>query len=480
MGGSALGGTARPAISGLMPQGGQRIGNQIVPSGYELNDQSQIVAQSPKQGSAMPEMPKQPNLLSLSGKGQYAPLSAQGSFNVNQAAAGGLQQAMQGTQAGMGYQAQGVAPTGYQASAANAALYRPSSMTSEGYQATGPSAQGYSASTLGSTPSVSAQNVRAGQLAGRDLSAYTNPFETNVVDAALGDIERSRQMAANQLGAQASAAGAFGGSRQGIAEAETNRAFAEQAAKTASGLRQAGFTQAQGMAQADIGTAQQAALANQQAGLQAGTTTAQLQQQGALSNQAALNAAGQFGASAQNLASQQAAAAQNQAAQFGATAANQAAAANMAAQNQAGQFGATSLNQMALSNQAAQNQASQFGAQQAMTAQQLNQMAGLQANQQRLGAASQMGQLGQQAFNTGQAISQQQMQQGLMQQGLQQALIDAARGQYAGFTGAPHQALALPLAALGAQPDQSTTTQTRNPGLFDYLSLGLGTWAQSR
>ncbi len=112
-----------------------------------------------------------------------------------------------------------------------------------------------------------------------------------------------------------------------------------------------------------------------------------------------------------------------------------------------------------------------------MTAQQLNQMAGLQGAQQRLGAASQMGQLGQQAFNTSQAIQQQQMQQGLMQQGLQQSLIDAARGQYAGFTGAPQAALSLPLAALGAQPNQSTTTQQKNPGLFDYLSLGASAFA---
>lgn len=409
MGGSALGGMARPAISGLMPQGGQRIGNQIVPSGYELNDQSQIVAQSPKQGSAMPEMPKQPNLLSLSGKGQYAPLSAQGNFNVNQAAAGGLQQAMQGTQAGMGFQAQGVRPTSYSAARAGS--------------------QGYNAATIGSTPTVGAQNIRAGQLAGRNLSAYTNPYESQVVDQSLADLERTRLMQQNQLGAQASAAGAFGGSRQGIAEAETNRAFADQAARTASGLRQAGFQNAQQMAGQDIATQMQAALANQQAGLQAGTTTANLQQQAAIASQAAQNQARQFGAGAANVAS--------------------------------------------LQNMAAQNQARQFGAQQAMTAQQLNQMAGLQANQQRLGAASQMGQLGQQAFSTGQAISQQQMQQGLMQQGLQQALIDAARGQYAGYAGAPQAALAAPLAALGVTPTPQTTTQSKQPGIFDYLSLGL-------
>ena len=274
---------------------------------------------------------------------RFAPLAPQGNFNVNQAAAGGLQQAMRGTQAGMGYQAQGVRPVGFSA----------------------------------------AQMGPAGQVAGANLSAYTNPYETQVVDQSLADLERTRLMQQNQLGAQASAAGAFGGSRQGIAEAETNRAFADQAARTASGLRQAGFQNAQQMAGQDIGRQMQ----------------------------------------------------------------------------------------VASTNQAALNQARQFGAQQGMTAQQLNQMAGLQANQQRLGAASQMGQLGQQAFGTGQAIQQQQMQQGLMQQGLQQALIDAARGQYAGFTGAPQQALSLPLAALGAQPNQSTTTQQKNPGLFDYLGL---------
>ena len=400
------------------------------------------------------------------------PLQPQVGFNVNQASAGALQQAMQGTQAGMGFQAPAVQPTGFQPSTASALGYTPSAMTFANYAATDPTAQGYSAATLGGTPTVSAQNVQAGQLAGRNLGAYTNPYESQVVDQALGDIERSRLMASNQLGAQASAAGAFGGSRQGIAEAETNRAFAEQAARTASGLRQAGFTQAQQMAQQDIGTAQQAALANQQAALQAGTTTAQFRQQGGLANQAALNAASQFGASAQNVAAQQAAAQSTAASQFGASAANQAAAANMAAQNQAAQFGSTAANQMALANQAAINQASQFGAQQGMTAQQLNQMAALNANQQRLGAASQLGGLSQQAFGVGQTIQQQQAQQGLLQQGIQQALIDAARQQYAGYTGAPTQALQAPLAALGVTPNQSTTTESVQPGLLNYLQLG--------
>jgi hypothetical protein len=257
-------------------------------------------------------------------------------------------------------------------------------------------------------------------------------------------------MAQNQLGAQATASNAFGGSRQGIAEAETNRAFADQAARTASGLRQAGYTQAQQMALQDIGASNQAALANQQANLAAGTTTAGFGQQSNLANQAALNQAGQFGASA----------------------ANQAAAANMAAQNQAAQFGSSAANQMALTNQAAQNQANQFGATQAMSAQLANQAALAGANQQNLASAAQMGNLANQAFGTGQAIQQQQGQAGLLQQSMQQALIDAAKAQYAGYQGAPLAALSAPIAALQNTPNQSIQTDSMKPGLFNYLQVG--------
>ena len=83
-----------------------------------------------------------------------------------------------------------------------------------------------------------------------------------------------------------------------------------------------------------------------------------------------------------------------------------------------------------------------------------------------------MGALGQQAFNTGQAIQNQQSQQGILQQGMQQALIDAAKAQYAGYTGSPMQALSAPLAALGSVPNQSTQTDSMKPGLFNYLQLG--------
>ncbi len=129
---------------------------------------------------------------------------------------------------------------------------------------------------------------------------------------------------------------------------------------------------------------------------------------------------------------------------------------------------------MSLANQAALNQAGQFGATQTMSAQLANQAAAAQANQQNLGAAAQMGALGQQAFGTGQAIQQQQSQQGLLQQGIQQALIDAAKQQYAGYTGAPTAALNAPLAALGVTPVPQSQTNSMKPGLFNYLQLGAG------
>jgi hypothetical protein len=90
------------------------------------------------------------------------------------------------------------------------------------------------------------------------MQAYTNPYEEQVVNQALSDIERSRQMAQTQGAAQAVAAKAFGGSRQGVAEAETNRAAFDQAGRTAAQLRSAGFETAAGLGSRDIAAAQQA------------------------------------------------------------------------------------------------------------------------------------------------------------------------------------------------------------------------------
>ena len=184
-----------------------------------------------------------------------------------------------------------------------------------------------------------------GQLKNNTLAGYMNPYTTGAIDAAMGDIDRTRQQQINQIGAAAGQAGAFGGSRHGVAEALTNEAATRQMANTAANMRNNAWGQAQNAAMYDIGNR-----------VQAGQNLANLSQQG---------------------------------------------------------------------------------------------------------------------FGMGQAINQQQLQQGSIQQALQQELINAAKSQWAGFTGAPAQSLQYPLAALGTVPVPQKSETTKTPGIFDILGLGL-------
>ena len=171
---------------------------------------------------------------------------------------------------------------------------------------------------FGYTPdSVAAQQAVGG------IQTYMNPYTDSVINASMGDLERQRQMQMNQMGAQASAAGAFGGSREGVAQALTNEGFARQGGLLSSGLRQQGFNTALGASQFDVSNNMQADLANQAARARAEEfgqgTTFQAQQ----ANQAAQAAADQFNKSQAlkaRLANQAAAA---QAAQIRAQAASQ-------------------------------------------------------------------------------------------------------------------------------------------------------------
>lgn len=179
--------------------------------------------------------------------------------------------------------------------------------------------------------------------AGPNIGRFMNPYTNMVTGQTLQDLERQRQMAINTTGQQAQQAGAFGGSRQGVAEALTNEAFARQGAQTFGNLQQQGFNTA-------LGAAQQ----QQQLGLQ---------------------------------------------------------------------------------------------------------------------AAGQMGNLANLGFGFGQQIGQQQAQQGMQQQAVQQALIDAARSQFGAYSAQPGQSQQYLGQAIGVSPVPQTQTTSRQPGLFDYLTL---------
>lgn len=129
---------------------------------------------------------------------------------------------------------------------------------------------------------AAAQIGPAAQISGADIGQYMSPYQQGVIEASLRTLGGAQEQALDQLSAQATAAKAFGGSRQGVAEAETRKAYGQQASDLVTQQMQQAFQNAQAAAQSDI--AARNAFAAQQA---------QLQQQANLANQqAAAQAAG--------------------------------------------------------------------------------------------------------------------------------------------------------------------------------------------
>lgn len=188
-------------------------------------------------------------------------------------------------------------------------------------------------------------------------SSYMSPYMQNVVDIQKREAQRQADIAATQRGAQAVGAGAFGGSRQAIMEAEAQRNLAQQMGDIQARGSQAAYEQAAqqfqtdearnlAMQQSNIQAQLQAALANQQTGLAA-----------ALANQA------------KSLEAQQMA-------------------------EQARQFGAESQMRAALSNQAKRLEAQQLAEQ----SRQFGADVGLRGLQSAMQGAGQLGMLGQTQF----------------------------------------------------------------------------------
>ena len=263
------------------------------------------------------------------------------------------------TNAATPVQAQGFNPATFQASQAQAALM--------------PSAQGYDAAT-----------------AAQNMGSYQNPYTEQVIDAGLNDLNRSYQMSLSGIGARAAGAGAYGGSRQGVAEAEAAKNFMDSAGQLSAGLRSQGFNTAAGLGQGDA---------------------------------ASQNASRAFGAGSQN-----AAASQNS------QLATQAALANAASQNAALEASANAM-----------NQSGEFNAQQANAVNQANVASQLAAGQAFGGLAGQTQTLGMNSANALAGIGQQ-------QQGLNQAQMDLNYGDFLQEYNYPYQALALRQSAIGQTP----------------------------
>ena len=105
---------------------------------------------------------------------------------------------------------------------------------------------------------------------------FMSPFTEEVIDTTLADIAEQGAKQQAQLGAASVGQGAFGGSRQGIAQGEIAANVADQQARTAGQLRSQGFAQAQNLAQ----QAARQQLAQAQLGGQLGVSQAGLGQLG--------------------------------------------------------------------------------------------------------------------------------------------------------------------------------------------------------
>ena len=355
---------------------------------------------------------------------------------------------------------------------------------------------------------VKAQQVSSGQsTTGRFtdpnvVQSYMSPYMQNVVEIQKREAQRQADIAATQRGAAAVRAGAFGGSRQAIENAEAQRNLATQMGDIQAKGSQAAFEQAAqqfqtdearnlAMQQENVRAKLQAALANQQTGLAAALAN----QSKNLEAQQMAEQSKQFGAGrgmqaalANQQAAMQAQQAREQSRQFGAETGLRGALANQQALLEAGrlveqsrQFGSEADLRSALANQAKMLEASQLGEQSrqfgaeygmrgldaALRAQQEAQRMGEQSRQfgadVGLRGAAQLGQLGQQQFGQARDIIGMQATAGAERQAMLQRKLQQDYEDFLAQKRFPYQQAQFAQEMLRGMPMQSTESIYRAP-----------------
>lgn len=328
------------------------------------------------------------------------------------------------------------------------------------------------------------RDVRPRSLLDTDIGAYQNPFQSQVIDNTLDDLNRARQLQIQSDQDAAIGRGAFGGSRSALLESETNRNFAEQAAKAAGNLRAQGFDKATGLAGQDIGRQFEAdrfmsdadraiAMQNASFGQQAG-----LARQGLLGdvslNQARLDQqAGLAGMDAANRRALQQGQFQQQAGMADMDAFNRAAMQDAQFRQQAGMAGADAYNRAG--SQQAQLDASRFAANQNALNQMnmgmfdaANRAAFMQPELDMRNRQFQAGLLGNQLSDQYRSLG---MLSGIgsQQQGLQQRGMDAGYNEFLRAIGYGPQQLGLLAQGVSALPTQTNTTSSNSPSTLSQI-----------
>jgi hypothetical protein len=285
--------------------------------------------------------------------------------------------------------------------------------------------QGAATAAQNARQSVAAAQQMLGGTTGQfdpgGIGAFMSQYEDQAVQQALADVARQGEIQQNQLAAQQVSAGAFGGSRGAIAEAELGRNVLEQQGRTAAQMRQAGFTDAANRAQTAFEAAQgrgQTA-ATQMGNL--GLSAEQLAQTGSLQG-------AQLGLSAE----QQASANQQAIAQTGMNIEQLAASTGMSAQQLSGQFAGQAGQMGMAAEQGAAKNAAQM-AQLGMSAEQIAGQLGISVEQAQNAAAQGIATLGQGQARLGMQGAQAAGQMGIA--GLGQAGSQTQAGANIGMQG---------------------------------------------
>jgi hypothetical protein len=273
--------------------------------------------------------------------------------------------------------------------------YNPNLQT---FQMQGPAnvtSQGVSAGDINAAQMGPAQQVSTGMFtAPGTVDAYMSPYQQAVTDIGKREAQRQADIAGTQRGARQAQAGAFGGSRSAIENAEAQRNLAQQMADIQSKGSQEAYNQAAQMFTSDQARQLAAQQANQQAGLTVGTQNLTAQQQANVQNEAnRLQASGMSATQAM-----QAAIANQQA---GLTVGQQNLASQIGTQQLGTQTGVqtalanlTNQQQANVQNEANRLQASGMNATQAMQAALANQQMGYNVGNQNLQANLGVQQLG--------------------------------------------------------------------------------------
>ena len=140
-------------------------------------------------------------------------------------------------------------------------------------QGTGQGVYNQAIGTAGNIANRSFNPIQAGNLISGggpgtpQLSQYMNQYDQGVIDKVGRDFQKAQELGLRNEGAQARAAGVFGGSRHGVQEALSSSENTQNYLNTVSGLRQAGFNQAADRMSGDLNRGLQGQIAQGNLGL---------------------------------------------------------------------------------------------------------------------------------------------------------------------------------------------------------------------